>query len=185
MLYILATWTGFRRGELAALTPLSFDFESDTPSIRLPARFSKRRKAELMPLHPSDVERVKTWLAAKPDLQPSAPLFELRTRAGYPRKTSKMMRLDLERAGVPYKDEQGLFADFHANRHTFISNLSRAGVSLATAQKLARHSDPRLTAWSFPDRRIRRKPWHRRATPARRQTQRGLGVGKTEPKQSG
>ena len=56
------------------------------------------------------------------------------------------MRLDLERAGIPYRDEEGLFADFHANRHTFISNLSRAGVSLATAQKLARHSDPKLTA---------------------------------------
>jgi hypothetical protein len=39
-----------------------------------------------------------------------------------------------------------LFADFHANRHTFISRLGRSGVSLLTAQKLARHSDPRLTA---------------------------------------
>ncbi len=146
MLYILATWTGFRRGELGALTRLSLDFESDPASIRLQAQFSKRRKAELMPLHPSVVERVKAWLAAKPDLPAGAPLFDLRTPAGYPRKTSKMMRLDLERAGIPYQDEQGQFADFHANRHTFISNLSRAGVPLATAQKLARHSDPRLTA---------------------------------------
>jgi integrase/recombinase XerD len=45
-----------------------------------------------------------------------------------------------------YQDESGLFADFHSNRHTFISNLGRAGVPLIIAQKLARHSDPRLTA---------------------------------------
>ncbi len=74
------------------------------------------------------------------------PIFDLKTSSGYFRKTSKMMKHDLERAGISYKDEEGLFADFHANRHTFISNLSRAGVSLATAQKLARHSDPKLTA---------------------------------------
>ncbi len=44
-----------------------------------------------------------------------------------------------------YCDEDGLYADFHSNRHTFISNLGRANVSLAKMQKLVRHSDPRLT----------------------------------------
>ena len=46
---------------------------------------------------------------------------------------------------LAYKDSHGRFADFHANRHTFITNLSRAGVSPKTAQTLARHSDIRLT----------------------------------------
>ena len=44
-----------------------------------------------------------------------------------------------------YKDHQGRYADLHANRHTFITNLARAGVSPKTAQTLARHSDIRLT----------------------------------------
>jgi hypothetical protein len=92
------------------------------------------------------VERFRAWLETRDRLDPDAVLFELRTPRGHFRKTSKMMRLDLERAGISYRDEEGLFADFHANRHTFISNLSRAGVPLATAQKLARHSDPKLTA---------------------------------------
>jgi integrase/recombinase XerD len=39
-----------------------------------------------------------------------------------------------------------LFADFHANRHTFVSNLGKAGASLTEAQKMARHHDPKLTA---------------------------------------
>jgi hypothetical protein len=58
MLYILATSTGFRRGELAALTHLSFNLESNPAAVRLPARFSKGREAELLPLHPIVVERV-------------------------------------------------------------------------------------------------------------------------------
>ena len=44
-----------------------------------------------------------------------------------------------------YCNEDGLFADFHANRHTFITNLGKAGVSPKLAQTLARHSDPKLT----------------------------------------
>ncbi len=47
---------------------------------------------------------------------------------------------------LTYQDADGAFADFHANRHTFITNLARAGVPLTTAQTLARHSDPKLTA---------------------------------------
>jgi integrase len=37
------------------------------------------------------------------------------------------------------------YADFRSNRHTFITNLSLAGVSPREAQELARHSDIRLT----------------------------------------
>ena len=146
MLYVLATWTGFRRGELAALTRRNLELDLPTPTISLPAKASKRRKAELMPLHPAVVDALRVWLDRKPATDPNAVLFELTTSKGHFRKTSKMMKLDLERAGIPYRNEEGLFADFHANRHTFISNLSRAGVSLVTAQKLARHSDPKLTA---------------------------------------
>jgi len=44
-----------------------------------------------------------------------------------------------------YQDEKGKFADFHCLRHTFITNLGKAKVSLKTAQSLARHSDIKLT----------------------------------------
>ena len=42
-------------------------------------------------------------------------------------------------------DERGHYADFHALRKTFITNLSRAGVVPKMAQSLARHSDINLT----------------------------------------
>lgn len=44
-----------------------------------------------------------------------------------------------------YRDSDGKCADFQGLRHTFISNLSKAGVSPKTAQILARHSDISLT----------------------------------------
>ncbi len=47
--------------------------------------------------------------------------------------------------GIPYVDDRGHYADFHALRKTFITNLSRVGVSPTTAQLLARHSDINLT----------------------------------------
>jgi len=46
---------------------------------------------------------------------------------------------------LKYQDSDGRFADFHANRHTFITNLCKADISPKTVQTLARHSDIRLT----------------------------------------
>lgn len=43
------------------------------------------------------------------------------------------------------EDQDGNVADFHALRHTFISNLARGGVHPKLAQDLARHSDVNLT----------------------------------------
>ena len=56
-----------------------------------------------------------------------------------------MLRIDLEAAGIPYRDESDRVADFHALRHSYITLLSRSGVSPKLAQELARHSDIRLT----------------------------------------
>ncbi len=166
MLYILAAWTGFRRRELASLSEKSLDLSSEQPTITVEAAFSKHRKKDVVPLHSEVACRIRDWLSTK-SRKPDEPLFSLVTPKGYFRKTAKMMREDLATARetwleeaeddeqreereatsfLSYTNEDGLFADFHANRHSFISNLGRAGVSLTTAQKLARHSDPRLTA---------------------------------------
>jgi len=167
MIYVLAAWTGFRRGELASLTLGSFDFDSKPAVIRLKAGSSKRRKKDALPLHPLVVERFMAWLELRGSVTRSEPLFRLKMPSGTLRRTADMMRHDLEVARaawieeadseqmraervasdfLTYQDADGLIADFHAHRHVFISNLAKAGVTLATAQKLARHSDPRLTS---------------------------------------
>ena len=60
-------------------------------------------------------------------------------------KTSRERKKREESDYLAYCDENGLYADFHANRHTFISNLAKAGVSPKVAQTMARHSDIHLT----------------------------------------
>jgi integrase len=56
-----------------------------------------------------------------------------------------MLKRDLKAAEIPYKDEKGRFADFHALRYTFITNLVKSGVTPKLAQMLARHSTIDLT----------------------------------------
>ncbi len=70
-------------------------------------------------------------------------------------KGAEMIRVDLEAAGIISRDahgelitldEYGLSYDFHGLRHTFATLLNNARIPLVTAQKLMRHSDPKLTA---------------------------------------
>ncbi len=166
MLYVVAAWTGYRREELASLTLKSFDFTGKPATAKVKASYSKRRRNDVVPLHAAVVERLKAWIATKGDIDRDQPLFDLRAPAGGLRRTAKMMRLDLERARkawieeakepkegerreksdyLQYCNEEGMYADFHANRHTFITNLAHAGVHPKMAQSVARHSDINLT----------------------------------------
>ena len=168
MMYVFAAWTGFRKGEIGSLTLRSLEFDADPATATVAACYSKRRRRDTQILHPEVVRRLKEWLATKPNLGLDVPLFPIsgRVPGGTERKTHKMMRLDLEAARtawikeakvsevrkareetdfLAYQDDSGLFADFHSNRHLFITSLERAKVSPKMAQTLARHSDVRLT----------------------------------------
>ena len=79
-----------------------------------------------------------------------------RTAAACDTVFPKMPRMDhlkthLQSAGIPYVDDQGRQADFHALRHTFGTNLSLAGVAPRLAMELMRHSDMRLTMKNYTD----------------------------------
>ena len=60
-----------------------------------------------------------------------------------------MLRTDLKAAGIEWKNDEGQRIDFLALRTTLVTQLVRAGVTLATAQRLARHSTPALTAKNY------------------------------------
>ena len=169
MMYVLAAWTGYRKTEISSLTKRSLQLDTDPMTVTVAAAYSKRKRQDTQVLHPVVAERMRGWLDTKSKLGPEALLFPVSAKIpGCPeRRTSKMMRGDLAAARkkwideakddeelrktreesdfLCYQDENGLFADFHSNRHTFITNLERAGVSPRTAQSLARHSDIRLT----------------------------------------
>jgi hypothetical protein len=73
---------------------------------------------------------LRVYLESKPAGKPVWP-------GTWVEKAARMLRTDLEAAGVPYVDQTAdgpLFADFHALRHTYITLLGRAGVSPKVAQ---------------------------------------------------
>ena len=167
MLYILAAWTGFRRGELGSLTLRSFDLKSNPATVTVEASYSKRRRKDVQILHPDIVERFKEWITKRNPKDEDEILFPVSERTcGTTRCTADMMAFDLATARrfwiaevddpagqrarrnsefLAYKNKAGRYADFHGLRHTFITNLRDAGVDPKTAQKLARHADIRLT----------------------------------------
>src|SRR5262249_33885918 len=58
---------------------------------------------------------------------------------------AKMLRRDLERAGIAYVDGDGRFRDFHSLRHRFGTGLALANTPVRVAQSLMRHSTVTLT----------------------------------------
>ena len=140
MLYAVAAYTGLRASELASLTRQSFRLDDATPTVTVQAAYSKHRRQDVLPLHPSLVAMLRPWLAAKPTWGRIWP-----GKWAEHKTAGKMMQVDLQAAGVEYIDAHGLYADFHALRHTFITNMMKSGVNPKTAQALARHSTIDLT----------------------------------------
>jgi excisionase family DNA binding protein len=141
-LYLVAAGTGFRANALTNLTPA--DFQLDAPTVTLPARFAKNRRTKVQPLPVDVAEALSDYLTGKPA---SAPVWGGTWASGC--TGAEMLRRDLEAVGIPYAVEGPdgpEYADFHALRHTYLTMLGRNGVDLRTAQELAGHSTPLLTA---------------------------------------
>lgn len=144
-LYTLAAYTGFRASELASLT---YDCISDNGlTVTVEAGYSKRRRRDRQPLHPAALEALGPLLGRRHS--PSDRIFPGNWAANC--QAGVMLKADLAVAGIPYRDARNKVADFHALRVSYVTNLARAGVPLAVAQRLARHSSPVLTANIYTD----------------------------------
>ncbi len=140
ILYIVASYTGYRRDEIGSVTCSSFDFISSPQTLTVAAGHSKRRRVDTIPLKRDFAQLIRRWIEGRSGLDDDTELFPISGK-----RTAEMLRKDLKRAGIQYRDKQGRVADFHALRNTFITNLARSGVSPKLAQVLARHSDINLT----------------------------------------
>ncbi len=135
--YAVALSTGLRRNELGSLTTASFQLDADPPTVTAEGVWTKNRKTATLPLRQDVAAELREWLQRKPT---GRPLFPVKGR-----KRKAMLRADLKAAGIePVVDGRAI--DLHALRVSFITHLALGGVPLTVAQKLARHSDPRLTA---------------------------------------
>jgi site-specific recombinase XerC len=110
MLYRVAVGTGFRASELASLTTESFSLDGRRPTITVQAAFSKRREQDVQPIARSLARALAPWLAEK---EPGRRVFDMPSSSN----TARMLKVDLEAAGVAYETGEGV-ADFHSLRHT-------------------------------------------------------------------
>jgi hypothetical protein len=139
----------------------SFDLAGDPPTVTVMAGYSKRKREDRLIL------REETAAVLQPiieGLEPTEPVFRMPPAD---RVAASLVRPDLAAAReewldeaedeeeldergrsdfLCYKDHTGRFADFHALRHSFITQVIRTGANFKTAQDLARHSTPLLTA---------------------------------------
>ena len=157
--YRLGLEAGLRASEIRSLTKSRFDFRAQPATVTVDAAYSKRRRQDTLPLRSDLAEALAVHLAHKLPLAPALVIPKSD-------KTAEMLRADLDAARsqwldeastdderaeceastfLAYRDDADRVADFHALRHTFITNLANSGVHPKVAQLLARHSSITLT----------------------------------------
>ncbi len=169
VVYQLANGTGYRGSELRELTPASFQLtDLDNATVTAKAGCVKNRKLAVQPISRALAETLKAWLVGKAK---GKFVFQ-----GLPKKLCRMLKADLKAARaewlkaaeddkaehkrrqasdfLKYKNAEGEVIDFHAYRHTYITNVIDSGASVKVAQELARHSTPTLTIGRYGHTRI-------------------------------
>ncbi|MDR0363306.1 MAG: site-specific integrase [Planctomycetota bacterium] len=140
IMYLLALETGLRWNELRTLRRNSFDLKAEPATVTIEAKSAKNRRRDILPLRRETVRLLEEYFAAKPAL-PAAPALPMPAGS----KGASIIKRDMKEAGIVRTDDLGRVADFHSLRHTFISNLAKAGIHPKLAQDLARHSTIELT----------------------------------------
>ena len=139
-LYLLAGVTGLRRKELLRLTWGNIHLEGNA-FVRVPAKLAKNAKEADQPV---PVATVAILQAMKAQARPndSDRVFACLSRHV---NTAAMLRADLTAVELPLTDREGNTIYFHSLRNSYISFLANTATPAKTIQKLARHSDPKLT----------------------------------------
>ncbi len=162
LLWRVLAYTGLRFNEGVSLLVGDIVLTGPKPCIHLRAENEKARRGATVPLradlarelaeylaerlaeHREDSVRlgkpVAARLAADDKLFPLAPA------------SVRVFDRDLAAAEIAKVDAQGRVLDIHSLRGTFATLLTAAGVPLATAQVLMRHTTPTLTAKHYIDR---------------------------------
>ena len=133
--YRLAVATGLRYSEIGSIQPESFDWKA--PSVTVAAAYTKNGDPATLPLPNDLADDLAAYVATLP---PGTPVFPLPDEKG-----AEMLRVDLEAAGIPYRDAAGLVFDFHALRCQTATLADAAGSRPGSFRRLMRHSTLELT----------------------------------------
>ena len=157
-LYRLALQTGLRAKELSCLQPEDFDLTKH--SLTIQAAYAKGKRTDVLPISESLANTLEPWLKTKKSKT------KLWAGAYHRGQLGKQLKKDMARARKLYiaqasteqeakkrqaddflrwQDSSGLFADFHSQRATFITNLASLTPNIKEVQQLARHQNPLTT----------------------------------------
>jgi integrase len=140
-LYRTAYYTAFRIAALCSLTRESFDLAGDIPTVTLATVKNKSRKLKTNAIPKDFAKQLGKYLAR---FALGEPIWGRGCAVDH---GADMVRADLEVAKLPFEvsgPDGPLRFDFHALRHTAITELSRD--DLRTAQEIAGHTKPTITA---------------------------------------
>jgi integrase len=137
LVYRFAAESGLRANEIRLLRINAFDF--DNMVVKVKAGCSKGRHEDMVPLRARFAQLLRDFFVNK---LPTAKAFG-GTYEALTDHPGKMLQMDLQDANIEYIDDSGRYLDFHALRHTFITNLK--AVSPRVAQSLARHKSSAMT----------------------------------------
>jgi integrase len=142
IVYRLAVETGIRRRELKGLRWADMNLECERPCVRVPASIAKNRKTVLIELGPEMVAELRILRTS--DTAAFQPVF-----TALPKLAT--LQRDLAEAGIPFVDDLGRRADFHALRKTLGTTLAVQGVHPYVLKEVMRHSDLKLTMKVYMD----------------------------------
>ena len=141
VLYLLAGTTGLRKTELLSLVWNDINTSDSEPFVRVRACIAKNGKETLQPLTTMSA-RLLTSLKDCTRPKDSDRVFSAFNKTI---NTADLIRNDLEAADIPLRDRDGNEIVFHSLRNSFISFLANSQTPAKVIQKMARHSDPKLT----------------------------------------
>ncbi len=141
VLYILAGTTGLRRKELLNLCWDDISLLGKTGFVCVKASIAKNGKEARQPVPPMVINLLT---ALKADTRPNDK-DRVFLSFGKWINTAGLIREDLAVAGIEPTDKDGNEICFHSLRNSYISFLANSQTPAKVVQKLARHSDPRLT----------------------------------------
>jgi integrase len=144
LLYKTAILTGLRRGELRKLEVRHLHLDGPEPFLHLPgklpdgSRGTKNGNDAWLPLTVGHAQELRDLVAGK---DRGDKVFEIPD----PSRSIAALQRDLVAAGIPYRDEDGRYYDFHSFRVQTDSLLHQGKVHPRLIQLFMRHADANLT----------------------------------------
>jgi integrase len=148
LLYKTALLTGMRQGELKRLLVGDLRLDGVAPAVFVsPKHDAKNKKGVWLPLLPEHAAELRAWVKDTRKAEGDAVFY-------VPEKPNKIFRRDLKMAGIPYRDREGRYFDFHALRHCCDTFLNAGAVPPTVVMLFMRHKKPSLSLVTYNDPRM-------------------------------